>query len=201
MCDGWQWVVTWIQKRCVLFRLLCIRALRTLAEDRSWQWKTKEPFGPKYKMCMTIWTCPCFSFRNSWNFVFFVLACIFNLNNFFSLCLLPLVRERLQEHISSVLWLWHFLHAPVPRSDRQGMGLKSNRAAQQLSVSWGIAHSVLCHGTEEGELILLWLTGLFLEGCSQLETPHYKSAGDQLERVHRRVPQKCLKDQTDEERV
>lgn len=61
---------------------------------------------------------------------------------------------------------------------------------------------VLCHGTEEGELIFV-LTRLFLEGCSQLEAPHYQIAGDQLERVHRRPTGmiKRLEGLTDEERI
>lgn len=142
---------------------------------------------------MTVWTCPCFTFRNSWNFVFFVLVCIFNLKIIFSLCLLPLVRGIAKTSIICSLVFGVFC-MPVPRSDRQRIGLSSSMAAHQLSVIWGIAHSeVWCHGTEEGELILFSLAGLFLEGCSQLEAPHYKSAGTSW-RDFTGDPQECLQD-------
>lgn len=173
------------------------------AEDRSWQQRTKEPFGLKYKICMTIWTCPCFSFRNSWNFVFFVLVCVFNLKIIFSLCLLPLVREVLQKHLSSVLWLLASTAWPVPRSDGQGMGLQSSTAAHQLSVIWGTAHSeVLYHGT--GGWAHLVLIGWVVPGRLQsVGGTSLQECWDQLERVHRRPTGMLIGPQrlTDEERA
>lgn len=51
----------------------------------------------------------------------------------------------------------------------------------------------MCHGTEEGELTLFWLTRLFLEGCSHLEAPHYQIAGSSW-REFTEDPQEWLRD-------
>lgn len=75
------------------FQTLMHKSFKDLGRGQKLAVENQGPFVLSIKY-VWLFNMPCFSFRNSWNFVFFVLVCIFNLKTFSSLCLLPPVSKR-----------------------------------------------------------------------------------------------------------